>query len=235
MSLAASLLTLGDITTGSPGFQLAGVATLYCEAFCRESNTLTTSSMFLPVVAGYRKLSFICNILSNPTTSVPTKLNLTVIIRWIYSFHIIEITLCIFLIQQLINENHIQCKLYLCQLIPPYIKKKLLATNFWWKKNGTFVSGPTIWRALEGRWAPLESFSSGSTMFSCLMISLLGSDIIGYVTFAPGCIYIYIEENTLNNILKTHHFFSSFSFGKKENSIETVNLEIGCVMRSDWN
>jgi len=28
------------------------------EAFCRDSNTLTTSSMFRPVVAGYRKLSF---------------------------------------------------------------------------------------------------------------------------------------------------------------------------------
>ncbi|GER51752.1 Na(+)/H(+) antiporter NhaA [Striga asiatica] len=48
MLLASSLDTLGEITTLSPGFQLAGVAILCLHALCRESSTLTTSSMLRP-------------------------------------------------------------------------------------------------------------------------------------------------------------------------------------------
>ena len=43
----------------------------------------------------------------------------------------------------------------------------------------TFLSGPTMCRARDGRWAPEESFSSGSTMLSSLSSSLFGSATIG--------------------------------------------------------
>uniref|UniRef100_A0A9I9EC63 Uncharacterized protein n=1 Tax=Cucumis melo TaxID=3656 RepID=A0A9I9EC63_CUCME len=55
------------------------------------------------------------------------------------------------------------------------------------KLSFTFLSGPMMCNARDGTAPPDGSFSSGSTIFSCLMISLFGSASIGYVTFFPFC------------------------------------------------
>ncbi len=51
----------GEITTGSPGCQFAGVEIFCLAASWSESRTRNTSSKFRPVVPGYKKLNFSCN------------------------------------------------------------------------------------------------------------------------------------------------------------------------------
>ncbi len=55
----------GEITTGSPGCQFAGVAIFCLDASWSESRTRNTSSKFRPVVPGYKKLNFSCNSTKN--------------------------------------------------------------------------------------------------------------------------------------------------------------------------
>ncbi|KAI3800909.1 hypothetical protein L1987_29009 [Smallanthus sonchifolius] len=62
------------------------------------------------------------------------------------------------------------------------------------KLNFTFLSGPTMCRAREGMICPQGSFSSGSTMLSCLMISRFGLGRRSPMV-RPGIVIVFVDES----------------------------------------